>query len=167
MRIKQEVFQMRCCLCSKFIKKEGDDTVRYYDGYALHFECGDSAYAEMLGYLEENTVEQGESFRIGPEIFQAYVKHMGLIGKVSIPQFVDDYMRQHKQPSTKRGGARPGAGRPSKGKYRSVGMTLPVNDWGFINKLVEKGEYSSYAEYFRHLHEMNMLHVAMVKELNQ
>lgn len=157
---------MRCCVCNKFVKKDDLENVRYYDGYALHIECGDSTYARIVQELDDRRVEHSQEFKFAREVFQAYVKHMGLIGKVTISQFVDDYLRQHKQPSTKRGGARTGAGRPKIGKYRSVGMTLPDQAWGFIDELIDTGQYNSYIEYFRHLHEMNMLHVQTIKELN-
>lgn len=159
---------MRCCLCNRFVKKEDVENVRLYDGYAHHVHCADTAFVTLVEYLDEHYPDReykDMSFR--RTLFQAFLKHRGLIGKVTIPQFVDDYIRQNSRGTKARGGARPGAGRPSIGKYRSVGMTLPDDDWGFIDQLVDKGEYSSRAEYFRHLHEMNMLHVAMVKELNQ
>lgn len=44
-------------------------------------------------------------------------------------------------------------GRPSIGKSRPVKITLPEEDWIQIEQAIESGEYNSYAEYFRNLHE--------------
>lgn len=44
-------------------------------------------------------------------------------------------------------------GRPSIGKARPVKITLPEEDWKQIEQAIQSGEYNSYAEYFRNLHE--------------
>lgn len=57
-----------------------------------------------------------------------------------------------KQPS-KRGGVRPGAGRKRIGEKRQISITLPDQEWEMIDRMVEVGQYGSYSEYFRTLHE--------------
>jgi len=44
-------------------------------------------------------------------------------------------------------------GRPSIGKARPVKITLPEEDWNQIDQAIQSGEYKSFAEYFRNLHE--------------
>lgn len=57
------------------------------------------------------------------------------------------------KPSNRRGGVRPGAGRKRIGEKRQVSITLPDSEWEMIDKMLEVGQYSSYSEYFRTLHE--------------
>ena len=52
-----------------------------------------------------------------------------------------------------RGGARKGAGRPSKGVKKPVSITMPAADWEEIDRLIRMGEFDSYADYFRFLHQ--------------
>ncbi len=53
-----------------------------------------------------------------------------------------------------RGGARKGAGRPSKGIKKPVSITIPKEEWDLIDKCIAEGHYKTYADYFRHAHHI-------------
>lgn len=51
-----------------------------------------------------------------------------------------------------RGGSRKGAGRKSSGKTTKVSITLPDQEWAYIDELIENGHATSRSDYFRSIH---------------
>jgi hypothetical protein len=73
----------------------------------------------------------------------------------SLKESKDGQLELVVDPPKKRGGKRAGAGRKGIGRTEKISLSLPAEEWDYIDSLITDGHVASRAEYIRLLHMSN------------
>lgn len=131
------------------------DFIRWSEHTSIGFDVRYQELHAEYTHLNEWSGKLFDEWMKDTEIKEEEIAETPEVKKVTENKKTENYVVAHG--NTTHGGARPGAGRKSLGRKKPVSIVLDDTEWTEIDSLIQKGEFKSYADYFRQASRMLVL----------